>query len=92
MNPRCTRKEFEEDAAAKDIPRNQPRRFLDAGAHFQALRRSHSSLARAAGEDPKAVADQLGQGIGVNTDVYTVTPIERRRQGVNQRAYGLRVM
>ena len=60
--------------------------------NFQALRRAHSSLARAAGEDPKAVADQLGHGIGVNTDVYTVTPIERSRQAVNRLADGLRVM
>jgi integrase len=60
--------------------------------NFQALRRAHSSLARASGEDPKMVADQLGHGIGVNTDVYTVTPIERRRQGVNRLADALRVI
>lgn len=48
------------------------------------MRRAHSSLRKANGEDPKQVADQLGHGIGVNIDTYTITTVERRRQGVNR--------
>src|SRR5262249_31576058 len=33
---------------------------------FQILRRTHASLARQAGIDPKLVADQLSHGLGVN--------------------------
>jgi integrase len=60
--------------------------------NFQALRRAHSTLLRAAGEDPKVVADQLGHGIETNLNVYTTTPIERRKEGVNKLAAGLRLM
>jgi integrase len=60
--------------------------------NFQALRRAHSTLLRAVGEDPKVVADQLGHGIETNLNVYTTTPIERRKEGVNKLAAGLRLM
>src|SRR5256885_5936876 len=53
---------------------------------------AHSSLLRAAGEDPKVVADQLGHGIGTNLDVYTTTSLERRLEGVNKLAAALRIM
>src|SRR5262249_22175374 len=43
---------------------------------FQILRRTHASLARQAGIDPKLVADQLSHGLGVNLDVYTVAALE----------------
>lgn len=60
--------------------------------NFQALRRAHSSLMRALGEDPKVVADQLGHGIGVNIDVYTSVPLARRKEAANRLESGLRVM
>src|SRR5262245_58753390 len=41
-------------------------------ATFQVMRRRHASLCRQAGIDPHLVADQLGHGLGVNLDVYTV--------------------
>src|SRR3989449_4352963 len=43
-------------------------------ATFQIMRRTHASLSRQAGIDPKLVADQLGHGLGVNLDVYTSPP------------------
>ena len=46
-------------------------------ATFQVMRRTHSSLSRKAGIDPKVVADQLGHGLGVNLDVYTKSDIEQ---------------
>ena len=40
------------------------------------------SLSRQAGIDPKLVADQLGHGLGVNLDVYTVAALDQRRHAV----------
>jgi hypothetical protein len=37
---------------------------------------------RQAGIDPKLVADQLGHGLGVNLDVYTVVGLDQRQQAV----------
>jgi integrase len=51
-------------------------------ATFQILRRTHASLARQAGIDPKLVADQLGHGLGVNLDVYTVAALDQRQHAV----------
>jgi len=51
-------------------------------ATFQIMRRTHASLSRQAGIDPKLVADQLGHGLGVNLDVYTVAALDQRRQAV----------
>jgi integrase len=51
-------------------------------ATFQILRRTHASLSRQAGIDPKLVADQLGHGLGVNLDVYTVAALETRQHAV----------
>jgi integrase len=51
-------------------------------ATFQVMRRTHASLSRQAGIDPKLVADQLGHGLGVNLDVYTVAALDKRRQAV----------
>ena len=45
-------------------------------ATFQIMRRTHASLSRQAGIDPKLVADQLGHGLGVNLDVYTVAGLD----------------
>jgi integrase len=49
---------------------------------FQILRRTHASLYRQAGIDPKLVADQFGHGLGVNLDVYTVAPLDKRQEAV----------
>jgi integrase len=51
-------------------------------ATFQVMRRTHASLCRQAGIDPKLVADQLGHGLGVNLDVYTVAGLDQRQQAV----------
>ena len=51
-------------------------------ATFQVMRRTHASLCRQAGIDPKLVADQLGHGLGVNLDVYTVADLDQRQQAV----------
>jgi integrase len=51
-------------------------------ATFQIMRRTHASLSREVGIDPKLVADQLGHGLGVNLDVYTVVALEKRQQAV----------
>ncbi len=51
-------------------------------ATFQIMRRTHASLCRQAGIDPKLVADQLGHGLGVNLDVYTVAALDQRQQAV----------
>jgi len=42
--------------------------------------RSDASLSRQAGMDPKLVADQLGHGLGVNLDVYTVAALDKRQK------------
>ncbi|OLC89502.1 MAG: hypothetical protein AUH86_25445 [Acidobacteria bacterium 13_1_40CM_4_58_4] len=46
------------------------------------MRRTHASLSRQAGIDPKLVADQLGHGLGVNLDVYTVAALHKRHDAV----------
>ena len=51
-------------------------------ATFQIMRRTHASLSRQAGIDPKLVADQLGHGLGVNLDVYTVAALDKRQDAV----------
>jgi integrase len=52
------------------------------GVNFQVLRRTHASLGHAAGIDPKVRADQMGNGIGVNLDEYTVTGLDQRTAAV----------
>jgi len=53
-------------------------------ATFQVMRRTHASLSRRAGIDPKVVADQLGHGLGVNLDVYTKSDLEQRSEAVKK--------
>ena len=53
-------------------------------ANFQVMRRTHASLARRAGIDPKVVADQLGHGLGVNLDVYTKSDLAQRAAAVKK--------
>jgi integrase len=67
--------------------RHMEPKLLKAGlewANFQVMRRTHSSLSRRHGVDPKTVADQLGHGIGVNLDVYTQSGLEAQRQAVTR--------
>jgi integrase len=52
-------------------------------AKFQVMRRTHASLSRRAGIDPKLVADQLGHGLGVNLNVYTVAALDQRLEAVS---------
>jgi integrase len=53
-------------------------------ANFQVMRRTHSSLMKQLGVDPKLVADQLGHTLDVNQNVYTQSPVESRLVIVNQ--------
>jgi integrase len=53
-------------------------------AQFQVMRRTHASLSRKAGIDPKLVADQLGHGLGVSLDVYTIAGLDQRLSAVHQ--------
>jgi len=48
------------------------------------MRRTHASLSRRAGIDPKVVADQLGHGLGVNLDVYTKSDLIQRKEAVKK--------
>ena len=49
---------------------------------FQVMRRTHSSLMRELGIDPKIVADLMGHDVNVNLNVYTQTSLESRLQAV----------
>jgi integrase len=49
---------------------------------FQVMRRTHASLMREAGIDPKIVADHMGHDVNVNLNVYTQTSLESRLQAV----------
>jgi integrase len=51
---------------------------------FHVLRRTHSSLMRELGVDPKLVADQQGHTLDVNLNVYTETSLEKRIQAIEQ--------
>jgi integrase len=49
---------------------------------FQVMRRTHASLMRERGIDPKVVADSMGHDVNVNLNVYTQTSLESRLQAV----------
>jgi hypothetical protein len=49
---------------------------------LEAQRRARS-LSRKAEIDPKLAADQLGHGLGVNLDVYTISDLGQRLESVN---------
>ena len=55
-----------------------------AQANFQVMRRTHASLSRRAGIDPKVVADQLGHGLGANLDVYTKSDLNQHKEAVKK--------
>jgi len=52
--------------------------------NFQVMRRTHASLSRQAGIDPKVVADQLGHGLGVSLNVYTKSDVEQKQEAVRK--------
>lgn len=51
--------------------------------NFQVLRRSTASLMSALGVDGKVIADQLGHGLDVSVNTYTIAGINRQRDAVN---------
>jgi integrase len=60
--------------------------------NFQVMRRTHASLMRELGVDPKVDADQLGHSVDVNLNVYSKTALGVRKQAVNTLESALRVM
>jgi hypothetical protein len=48
------------------------------------MRRTHSTLMNNMGIEGKLVADQLGHSLDVNQNVYTKSPVERRKTIVDQ--------
>ena len=53
-------------------------------ANFQVMRRTHSTLDHKVGADPKVVADQMGHGVGVNLDEYTVAQLDQLADAVTK--------
>ena len=51
---------------------------------FQVMRRTHSTLMNNMGVEGKLVADQLGHSLDVNQNVYTKSPVDRRKFVVDQ--------
>jgi integrase len=49
---------------------------------FQVMRRTHASLMRERGVDPKTVADLMGHDVNVNLNVYTQSSMESRLRAV----------
>jgi len=49
---------------------------------YQVMRRTHSTLMRELGVDPKVVADLMGHDVDVNLNVYTQTPLDKRFEAV----------
>ena len=52
--------------------------------NWQVLRRSSASLMNQLGIDGKIVADQLGHGLNVSQNVYTVAGIQRQTAAVQE--------
>ena len=53
-------------------------------ATFQVLRRTHGTLSKKVGVDPKVSADQRGHGLGVSLEVYTISDIQQKKRAVNK--------
>ena len=49
---------------------------------FQVMRRTHASLMRELGVDPKIVADLMGHDLNVNLNVYTQTSMDSRVRAI----------
>jgi integrase len=84
---------FPSENAAKPVrPENVWRRHIGAKlekvgldwVNFQVMRRTHVTLARKAGADPKAIADQLGHGLGVSLEVYARADLEALAENVRK--------
>jgi len=54
--------------------------------NFQVFRRTHATLMRETGADPKLVADNMGHSVDVNQNVYTQTPLPMRQNAVEMLA------
>jgi integrase len=52
--------------------------------NFQVMRRTHASIMKELGVDPKWVADQLGHSLDVSQNVYTQVSVEQRLEAVQQ--------
>jgi len=48
------------------------------------MRRTHRTIMRELGADPKMVADQLGHSVDVSLNVYTQSAVASRLEIVNQ--------
>lgn len=53
-------------------------------ANFQVMRRTHASIMKQLGVDPKWVADQLGHSLDVSQNVYTHVPVEQRLEALHR--------
>lgn len=53
-------------------------------ANFLVMRRTHSSIMKQLGVDPKLVADQLGHSLDVNQNIYTSVSVEQRKGAVER--------
>jgi integrase len=53
-------------------------------ANFLVMRRTHASVMKQLGVDPKVVADQLGHSLDVNQNVYTRVSVEHRKGAIEQ--------
>ena len=53
-------------------------------ANFQVMRRTNASLSHKAKIDSKVSADQMGHGLGVSLEVYTVSDLEQRIDAVTR--------
>ena len=74
------------------LRRNIGPKLKDAGlgwVNFQVMRRTHSTLMNNMGIEGKLVADQLGHSLDVNQNVYTKSPVERRKVAVDQLEHSL---
>lgn len=74
--------------AAKDNVwrRNLQPRLKAAGlgwVNFHVFRRTHATLMRESGADPRLVADNMGHSLDVNQNVYTQTTLNKRKEAVN---------
>jgi integrase len=61
-------------------------------ANFQVMRRTHSTLMKQLGVDPKLVADPLGHTLDLNQNVYTQSPVELWQAALNQLEQRLQVV
>lgn len=52
--------------------------------NFQVIRRTHATLMKELGADPKLSADQMGHSLDVNQNVYTQTSVDSRLVIVNK--------